>query len=158
MLNRATRKSQSGVMLLEALIAILVFSLGVLGVVGMQGAAIGASSDAKYRTDAGLLASELVARMWGGERRGSALETDFEGTGATGGTGYLAWKADVDATFGALAASPEVSVTPGAISSGLNPGTRVLAPHAVTVIVRWKLPNETATHSYQVQTLVTQTE
>ena len=34
------RKPQSGVMLLEALIAILIFSLGVLGIVGMQASAI----------------------------------------------------------------------------------------------------------------------
>ena len=34
------RKSQSGIMLLEALIAILIFSMGVLGLVGMQAAAV----------------------------------------------------------------------------------------------------------------------
>ena len=50
---------QSGVMLLEALIAILIFSLGVLGIVGMQASAVKASRDAKYRADAGLLAARL---------------------------------------------------------------------------------------------------
>ncbi len=34
------RKNQSGVMLLEALIAILIFSIGILGIVGMQASTI----------------------------------------------------------------------------------------------------------------------
>ena len=37
------RSRQSGVMLLEALIAILIFSLGILGLVGMQASAVRAS-------------------------------------------------------------------------------------------------------------------
>ena len=62
MLATRLRKHQSGVMLLEALIAILIFSLGVLGVVGMQASAIAASRDAKYRTDAALLANEIIGQ------------------------------------------------------------------------------------------------
>ena len=60
------RNRQSGVMLLEAMIAILIFSLGVLGVVGMQAMAVAASRDAKYRADAALLAevcAEDIARF-----------------------------------------------------------------------------------------------
>ncbi|MBL0167679.1 MAG: hypothetical protein IPP85_11320 [Propionivibrio sp.] len=41
------RKQQSGVMLLEALIAILIFSLGVLGIGGLQASAVAATRDAK---------------------------------------------------------------------------------------------------------------
>lgn len=57
------KRDQSGVMLLEAMIAILIFSLGVLGVVAMQAMAVSASRDAKYRADAALLADELLGKM-----------------------------------------------------------------------------------------------
>jgi type IV pilus assembly protein PilV len=56
-------KNQSGFMLLEALIAILIFSIGILGLVGLQANAINLSTDAKYRADAALLANQLIGRL-----------------------------------------------------------------------------------------------
>ena len=44
-----SRGRQAGVMLLEAMIAILIFSVGILAIVGMQGTAIQNMSEAKYR-------------------------------------------------------------------------------------------------------------
>ena len=52
--------SQHGFFLLEALIALLIFSLGILGMVGMGGAAIAAQSDAQYRTEAANYANEIA--------------------------------------------------------------------------------------------------
>ena len=46
--------------MIEALIAILIFSLGILGMVAMGGTAIGAQSDARYRTDASQLADNIA--------------------------------------------------------------------------------------------------
>ena len=57
------RKQQRGVMLIEALIAILIFSLGILGMVAMGSVAIAAQSDAQYRTDAANYANEIVSQM-----------------------------------------------------------------------------------------------
>ena len=47
-------------MLIEALIAILIFTLGILGMIAMGGTAIGAQSDARYRTDASRLAENIA--------------------------------------------------------------------------------------------------
>ena len=55
---------QQGVVLLEALIAILIFSLGVLGIVGLQAAMIKSTSDAKYRSDASYIAQQRIGMMW----------------------------------------------------------------------------------------------
>lgn len=55
---------QVGAVLLESLIAILIFSMGILAVVGLQATAIKATSDAKYRVDASFLANQVVGRMW----------------------------------------------------------------------------------------------
>jgi hypothetical protein len=47
-------------LLIEAMIAILIFSLGILGMIAMGGTAIGAQSDARYRTDAQRLVDEIA--------------------------------------------------------------------------------------------------
>ena len=58
-----TKKPQHGVFLLEALIAILIFSLGILGMVAMGSTAIAAQSDAQYRTEAANYASDIVSAI-----------------------------------------------------------------------------------------------
>jgi type IV pilus assembly protein PilV len=55
---------QTGFMLLEGLLAILIFSLGILAVVGLQARSIGHSTLAKYRNDASFAANKLIGLMW----------------------------------------------------------------------------------------------
>lgn len=61
--HRRVLANQSGFMIIEALIAILIFSLGILGMIAMGGTAIGAQSDARYRTDATRLAENMANRI-----------------------------------------------------------------------------------------------
>lgn len=143
------RKQQSGIMLLEALIAILIFSIGILGIVGMQASTIKGSRDAKYRSDAGLLANELIGQMWIGARDGATLQTNFQGDGAASvtvadGPTYTAWETRVAATLPGVALNPPlVTVAPGVLGPPQTSST-------VSVIVRWQAPNETTAHSYSV--------
>ena len=58
------RAREEGVMLIEALIAILIFSIGILAVVGMQATAIKNVTESKSRSEAAFLAEELMAQMW----------------------------------------------------------------------------------------------
>lgn len=87
----APLNKQSGVMLLEALISILIFSMGILAIVGLQAAAISNVSDAKYRTDASLLANRLIAQIWASDRTQATLQASFTGINGIGGNGYSAW-------------------------------------------------------------------
>ena len=57
-------KSQQGVVIIEAMIAILLFSLGVLAIVGLQAAMIKNVDDAKYRTEASYIAQKRIGMMW----------------------------------------------------------------------------------------------
>jgi type IV pilus assembly protein PilV len=57
-------KLQEGVVLLEALIAIVLFSIGILAIVGLQAAMIKNTSDNKYRSDASFIAQERIGQMW----------------------------------------------------------------------------------------------
>lgn len=57
-------KHQRGVALIEVLMAVLIFSVGILGLVGLQSRAIQLSMDTEDRNRAALLANELVNEMW----------------------------------------------------------------------------------------------
>lgn len=130
---RSRQKSQAGFSLIEALVSILIFSIGLLAIVAMQVTAVRQSGNAKYRSDAALLANQLIGQMWTGDRLPSTLQTRFN----TGGTDYTTWAGAVAATLpGAAASAPTVNVT---------------ANGTVTVNVFWKAPNEPASdpmHSY----------
>lgn len=56
--------NQSGVVLLETLIAILIFSIGILALVGIQAAMVSNTSEAKYRSDANLIVQRRIAAIW----------------------------------------------------------------------------------------------
>ena len=56
--------SQQGVVLLEAMIAILLFSMAVLAIVGLQAAMVKNTADSKYRADAGYIAQQRLGLMW----------------------------------------------------------------------------------------------
>lgn len=53
-----------GVVLIEALVGIMIFSIGVLGLVGLQAAMVKAQTQASFRAEAAQLAQDLVGRMW----------------------------------------------------------------------------------------------
>jgi type IV pilus assembly protein PilV len=61
---RKGKPAQQGVVLLEALIAVLLFSMGVLALVGLQAAMIKNTSDAKYRAEASLIAQQRIGMIW----------------------------------------------------------------------------------------------
>ena len=62
--NRSVPGKQAGSVLLEAMIAILIFSMGVLAIVGLQAAMIKNTADSKYRIDASYIAQQRIGVMW----------------------------------------------------------------------------------------------
>jgi len=58
------RKLQSGMTLIEVLVSILIFSFGILGMVGLLARASQFSIDAEDRNRASLLANEIASAMW----------------------------------------------------------------------------------------------
>jgi len=57
------RRRQSGFTLIEVLISVLIFALGILALVGLQASAVRFSTDAQQRAEATFLADQLLARM-----------------------------------------------------------------------------------------------
>jgi type IV pilus assembly protein PilV len=60
----SARDSQSGVALIEVLVSVLLFSLGILGLIGLQTRAISLSIDAEDRNRAALIANDIASAMW----------------------------------------------------------------------------------------------
>jgi len=137
-------RSQHGGFLLEALIGILIFSLGVLGLVALQGRAIGYSSDAQYRGEAAYLANAYVSRMWADSRANIPLRYT-----AAGQQEYDIFKAAVDTLPGAAAivGNPQVQViqpaanAPVADARGDGGGIALTGSGSlVTIIIQWQPP------------------
>ena len=54
---------QGGFFLIEAMVAILIFALGILGLVAMGGTAVSSQSDAQYRTTASGIADAIAGQI-----------------------------------------------------------------------------------------------
>lgn len=57
-------RPQRGMALMEALVSILIFSFGVLGLVGLEASAVNFSVDAEDRNRAAMFASDIASAMW----------------------------------------------------------------------------------------------
>lgn len=62
--TRTIAKRSSGFALMDVLTAILLFSVGVLALVGLQSAMARAQTEAKIRADASYLANDAIGRIW----------------------------------------------------------------------------------------------
>lgn len=62
--SRAQKTQQSGFMMIEVLVAILLFSIGLLGLVSLQTSTVQNATNAEYRSMAASLSNELVTQMW----------------------------------------------------------------------------------------------
>jgi len=69
---------QQGAALLESLIAILLFSMGILALVGLQGAMVKNTSDAKYRAEATFIAQQRLGLIWVGTSLADYIEADTD--------------------------------------------------------------------------------
>jgi type IV pilus assembly protein PilV len=125
MRTRAPGKQQ-GVMLLEALIGILIFSIGILAMLGMQAIGMRATIDAKYRSEASYLTNQIVGTMWV-DRANIATYDTISGAG---NNRRADWIARVQTTL------------PG--SSGANAPSIAVVGRQVTVTVRWQRAGEPA--------------
>lgn len=136
----AARRGQNGIMLIEALIAILIFSIGILAMIGMQATAIKEVADAKYRSDAAYLANQLVGQLWG-DRGALASYAYAGGTPPTTPAALNNWITTVQATL------PGVTTTPPAPLTSTMPQVAVVGT-TVTITVFWLPPSAKSAHQY----------
>lgn len=58
------QRSQGGTSLIEVMVSVVLLSIGLLGLVGLQARAVQSNVDSEYRADAALLANEIATTMW----------------------------------------------------------------------------------------------
>ncbi|MEQ1533455.1 MAG: hypothetical protein HOO97_04820 [Sideroxydans sp.] len=154
---------QRGSMILEALISILIFSMGILAIVGLQANSIKMSSDAKYRTDASLLADRLVGMMWTDLSAAVAVPSvgcsnpfntvmpnglaDYQ----TGGAQFNAWWAAASSVMPNAVATVNTAtvLNPPACSVGRQQTSRT----STTITISWTQPGGSQ-HTYNTTTTV----
>jgi type IV pilus assembly protein PilV len=132
MTNLKSNAGQRGATLLEALIGILIFSVGILALVGMQALAIKHMSDAKYRSDASFFANEIIGQMW--VNRASLGSYAYPGTGAPPAA-INSWVTSIQNSLPGVTAAANLPII-------------TVAGTTVTVTVRWQLPGGSDVHRH----------
>jgi len=118
-----------GISLIEVLVAMTIFSFGILGMLGMHARALASFSDSKYRTDAALLTDSLLNDIWVNR----ANLASYAYSGGAGATTLQPWLSQVRATL----PSGDATIT--------------VAGSTVQVTVTWQPPNAAAinqTHNH----------
>jgi type IV pilus assembly protein PilV len=138
MVRRPTRPeralaAQRGSFLLEGLIALLIFTFGLLGLIGSVAGSIRASNDARYRIEAINLANAMIGDMW--TTRAPALDTEF----GPGGAKLIVWQAQ------AARLLPSATGTNVPLVDLSRPGLSSQS-RSVLVTIFWQAPGETTRH------------
>lgn len=139
--TRGWATSQSGVLMLEALIGILIFSLGILAMVGLQATAVHQTMEARHRTEASALASQIVSQMW--LDRANLANYVYDG-GGTPPAALTDWVNLLEASLPGVASNhPTIDV-----------GSSVSLPSAVgtevEVVVFWQNPGQPNRHQFTI--------
>lgn len=78
-MNQTSAGRQRGSFILEALIGLVLFAVGIIALMGMAAQALNDVGQSKYRNDASELAQELVGEMWISAATPAAFDTtDWE--------------------------------------------------------------------------------
>ena len=140
-MNTRLQKKQKGSILLEALIAILIFSMGILALMGMQATAINTVSESKYRSDSGFLANRIIGQIWADRTNFASYACNPCTTTGTGNVDTRAWATEIQS--GALQ-------LPGVTDAANQPTITLGANNQVQVQIFWRTPNATAQRNHLV--------
>lgn len=145
-------KAQAGSALLEALFAILIFSIGLLALVALQAVSIKNSIDAKYRSDASYLANQIIAQMWV-DRSNIDSYAHYQTGPVCAFTGSASANANVTGWV-----TQVTSLLPGAASSKtqIQVSTPVASTKQVRVTVCWQGPQDSAAHNFVITAQINQ--
>lgn len=132
--QRRTPRGQRGFMLVEVMVALLIFAIGVLGIVGLQASMTKAQTGSKFRGDAAFLAQRLVGNMWTDR---SGLNNYGTAGGCSSHTRCSDWLAEV----ANLLPDGDATVSVTTLPNGTDATGAVIAAE-VTITINWTPPHE----------------
>ncbi|WP_150118783.1 hypothetical protein [Collimonas fungivorans] len=136
-------KRQGGFMLIEVLAAILIFSFGMLGLVGLQAATINNSISAEDRSQAALLADNLVATLWSKSKLANGSCDLLCAADGGNAKDYTNWQAKVKAAFHG-----------GSGVAKLDPSNASLVVITISWTAATKNNTAAASHTYTTEVVV----
>lgn len=131
---RLRGRYQRGTTLIESLVGILIFSIGIVGNLGLMAQMTRAQGGAQFKSQASMLSAEIVAVMW-----------------ADSGANQVRYT-----TPGTCIAHDRCNEWTQKVARSLPGGTgavQALGGGAVNVTIGWKIPGD-GEHSYAVQTTI----
>ena len=128
------RRAARGFMLIEALVALLIFAFGVLGIVGLQASMTKAQTQSRFRADASLLAQQVIGSMWADTPNLASYAT----ASCAGYPRCNEWKTRVESAL--PNALPAITFVPPPVNE-------------VRITIQWTPPNEQQ-HTYATTTWV----
>ena len=132
-------------MLLEALVSLAVFSIGVLGLIGLQSAAIKNTDEARQRAAAAFYANQIIGSMWADARANlPAYAHNVAEPDVTCGSFPASPSANAKVTDWVAAVQKDLNTVPGASLQQIT----VDPNNLVAVTLCWKNPGETAYHFF----------
>ena len=152
-MRRRKNFAESGYVLLEALISVVIFAIGVLGLIAMLGTAIKNNSEVESRFAACLIASELIGRMWADNRIPSVLQSDYQGGEGSDGVDYTDWLTSIISNKRLPGVSSTANVPVVRIETVDGPSPPDSAKSRVTITLRWQMPGGDP-HNYVVTTMI----
>lgn len=140
---------ERGFVLIEALVAVAIFSFALLGLMGMQALSIKNNADAKFRADAAYFANQIIGKMWVDRTNITsyayrpAENSCAISTTAPTYTAVSDWLADIAAALPGVSTGSASSYKPQIIVDNT-----ALTSTTVTVTLCWRLPNDTQVHNH----------
>lgn len=145
-MNAIALHRQAGVMLIEALIGILIFSIGILALIGMQATAVKNTTDARYRSESAYLANSILSQMRLDVPNVAAYDDGSAGTHAPRST----WRTQVASTLPGIDLATNQRVPSIAVLAGPTFVGDGQPSWRITVTVTWIQPGETDQHQFQM--------
>jgi len=126
--NAPGGKPQRGIALIEALVAILIFSFGVLGLIALEASAVNFAVDSEDRNRAALFASDVASAMW------TAGSVDWIGNAQLAALNNNVWQVNIN------------NPTTTGLTNGTLNFTAVTAK-STDITITWRPPARAATSS-----------
>lgn len=130
---------QRGETLISALMSILIFSVGIMAMLGLMTAVMIETGNTQYRIKANEIASNTISMMWVGERSVAKLKEKYA---KPEGEGYKIFFSIVKSSL------------PGITTEKNKPSIDIDNKGLINISIKWQTPSDPQSHKITVSTFI----